>query len=329
MYRLQRLWRPGIFQGGNRKDNYFEGWYFKLVDRSLQDIFAVIPGVSIKGPGSGSHSFIQLLDGKQAISSYFNFKISDFSYHRDRFDVSIGKNRFSSEGMLLDIRQDGKTVKAEISFKDRVGWPGNFFSPGAMGWYTFVPFMECYHGVVSMDHGLEGSLEIDGRSIDLGGGKGYIEKDWGKSFPGGWIWLQSNNFDANDPCSIMLSIARVPWRGRSFTGFICGLLFRDDFYVLATYNGARIENLDYSKGYDRVKASIVLKDLRLEVDASKKQSAQLASPVMGAMDGRINESIDSLIKVSLQKGGKVIIDDTGRCAGSEIVNPEVLDYQKL
>jgi hypothetical protein len=324
MYRLQRIWRPGIFQGGNRKDNYFEGWYFKLVGSRLKNIFAVIPGVSIKG-SSGSHAFIQLLDGKQAVSSYFNFSINDFSYSKDRFDVSIGKNRFSPEKMLLDINQEGKTVKADIGFKNRKEWPGSFFSPGAMGWYSFVPFMECYHGVVSMDHDLEGSLEMDGRSIDLNGGKGYIEKDWGISFPRGWIWLQANNFDKNNPCSIMLSIARIPWRGRSFTGFICGLLCVGDFQVLATYNGARIENMEYSSNHDGVKVSIILKDLRLEVEANKKQGAQLASPVLGAMDGRINESIDSLINVTLLKKDKVIFDDTGRCGGFEIVNPEVLD----
>jgi hypothetical protein len=325
MYRLQRLWRPGIFQGANRKDNYFEGWYFKLVDSRLENIFAVIPGVSIKG-SSGSHAFIQLLDGRRAASSYFNFDINDFSYRKDRFDISIGKSKFSPERMLLDISQEGKTVKANIGFKNRVEWPGSFFSPGAMGWYTFVPFMECYHGVVSMDHDLEGSLEIDGKRIDLSEGKGYIEKDWGDSFPGGWIWLQSNNFDTNDPCSIMLSIARIPWRGKSFTGFICGLLCGDDFHVFATYNGAGIESLDYNSGHDRVKAAIISKDLRLEVDVTKKQGAQLASPVMGAMDGRINESIDSLIKVTLLKNDKVIMADTGRCGGFEIVNPEVLDY---
>jgi hypothetical protein len=276
----------------------------------------------------GSHAFIQLLDGSKAVSSYFNFKISDFSYLKDRFDVSIGKNRFSSDGMKLDISRDGKEVKADISFKNQVEWPGSFLSPGAMGWYSFVPFMECYHGVVSMDHDLEGSLEIDGRSIDFDRGKGYIEKDWGNSFPKGWIWLQANNFDKNDPCSIMLSIARIPWRGRSFTGFICGLLCKNDFYILATYNGARIKNIEYGSSQDRVKVSIVLKDLRLEVDARKKQSAQLASPMMGAMDGRINESIDSLVKVTLLKKNKVIVDDTGRCGGFEIVNPEVLDHKK-
>jgi tocopherol cyclase len=323
MYRLQRLWRAGIFQGVGRKDNYFEGWYFKLVDAKLENMFAVIPGVSLKD--HGSHAFIQLLDGKQAESSYFNFNMEDFSYRKDRFRISIGKNIFSDGRMRLAIKRKDISLKADIMFKNNKGWPGKLISPGAMGWYSFVPFMECYHGVISMDHDLEGSLEINGNIIDLDGGKGYIEKDWGSSFPQGWIWLQSNNFDKDDPCSLMLSIAKIPWRGRSFTGFICGLLHKDDFYIMATYNGAVIENIHNQRDCGRIKIIISRRDLRLEVDARKNKSGKLASPIMGAMEGRINEGLDSVIRVDLFRKDKAIVSDTGRCGGLEMVNTELLD----
>ncbi len=53
------------------------------------------------------------------------------------------------------------------------------------------PAMECYHGVVSMYHLLSGHLEINGDKVDFSGGKGYIEKDWGRSMPSDWIWIQA------------------------------------------------------------------------------------------------------------------------------------------
>lgn len=56
-------------------------------------------------------------------------------------------------------------------------------SPGIMGWYAWVPTMECYHGVVSLDHAISGKLMIEDQAHDFNGGRGYIEKDWGKSFP--------------------------------------------------------------------------------------------------------------------------------------------------
>jgi succinate dehydrogenase/fumarate reductase flavoprotein subunit len=60
----------------------------------------------------------------------------------------------------------------------RVYLPGLSSSfTGTMGWYAFVPAMECYHGVLSFDHLLEGGLELNGQYIDYTGGRGYIEKD--------------------------------------------------------------------------------------------------------------------------------------------------------
>ena len=43
--------------------------------------------------------------------------------------------------MILDL----PNIKGKISFGDLFRWPSNLFSPGIMGPYSFVPFMECYH----------------------------------------------------------------------------------------------------------------------------------------------------------------------------------------
>ena len=63
-----------------------------------------------------------------------------------------------------------------------------------MGPFSFVPFMECYHGIISMDHSIIGELSIKGKKVDFTSGRGYIEKDWGHSFPIGYVWMQSNHF---------------------------------------------------------------------------------------------------------------------------------------
>ncbi|MPN29068.1 hypothetical protein SDC9_176516 [bioreactor metagenome] len=80
---------------------------------------------------------------------------------------------------------------------------------GIMGWYRFVPFMECYHGVVSLTHNLNGKIYINNEVHNFKDGKGYIEKDWGSSMPSAWIWMQSNHFNENNS-SFMLSIANIP-----------------------------------------------------------------------------------------------------------------------
>ena len=52
-----------------------------------------------------------------------------------------------------------------------------------MGWFGWLPIMECYHGVVSLDHAIEGQITMDGNAINLTGGRGYMEKTGGAPFP--------------------------------------------------------------------------------------------------------------------------------------------------
>ena len=52
-----------------------------------------------------------------------------------------------------------------------------------MGWYGYLPTMECFHGILSIDHKLKGALSIDDKKISFNNGRGYIEKDWGRNFP--------------------------------------------------------------------------------------------------------------------------------------------------
>ncbi len=325
-YRVRKTYRPGIFQGRGRLKNYFEGWYFKLADKRTKNIYSVIPGISIPSKLGDSYSFIQIINGRDARSYFFRFDYSDFSYSAKQFEIEIGKNYFSQNRLKLDI--DEGPIRADLRFCGIKPWPSSIFSPGTMGWYAFVPWMECYHSVISMDHEIEGYLNFEKSEIDFSQGRGYIEKDWGVSFPQGWIWLQTNHFDLQGfegkPSSIMLSIARIPWRGRHFKGFLCGLLFDDKFYMFNTYNGSKTISLSYSANH--VEAVLVNRDFEITIHAERRNTATLLSPVMGAMEGRISESIDANINVCLKKknNGETIFASTGCCGGLEIVNPAVL-----
>ena len=45
-----------------------------------------------------------------------------------------------------------------------------------MGPYSFIPFMECYHGILSMNHKILGSLKYNDENISFNEGKGYMER---------------------------------------------------------------------------------------------------------------------------------------------------------
>ena len=193
-----------------------------------------------------------------------------------------------------------------------------------MGWYAYVPKMECKHGLVSLNHQLKGSLNIQSKEINFSGGKGYIEKDYGSSFPESWIWLQSNHFKSEE-ASFFISIAKIPWMGSFFIGHLCILQIAGKCYNFSKYTGAKIQKLSYNKPLLEIHVST--KNYKLEILASYKKDGNLQAPVSGDMNRRIKESIDSEVKVKLydKKKNTIVFQEQGERAGLEIMDA-IFDY---
>ena len=284
--RWRATWNPNMYHGWGKESNYFEGWYFKIVDPAENYAFAIIPGISM-GKDGKSHSFIQLLDGKACKAYYFEYKAADFKPDDQKFSLQLAGNYFSAEKMVLDLPE----LKGEVTFSGNHPWPKMLGAPGIMGWYGFMPFMECYHGVVSVFHKMQGQLDVKGKGVvDFSGGIGYIEKDWGVSFPSAWIWNQTNHFDTDQPINFMASVANIPWLGTHFIGYIVGFLFEGQLYRFATYTGAKMKA---SVKGDEVHLGFKDRRYRLEVIAQKGATGELISPISGNMAGKVNESMQA------------------------------------
>lgn len=187
LYDIKKIWNPSWFQGSLPGKRYFEGWYFKQTDVSGKTIWAFIPGVSLS-PGD-DHSFVQAINGRTGQSWYFRYPIEAFSYSSKSFFIRIGENTFSSSSLNLNLQQKDITINGTLTFTDMVTFNISLIKPGIMGWYRYVPGMECYHGVVSLNHEVNGTLNINHKTLHFDKGKGYIEKDWGISMPKAWIWM--------------------------------------------------------------------------------------------------------------------------------------------
>jgi tocopherol cyclase len=312
---LPRLFRPPVYQGSRHSERYFEGWYFKFVDKAGENIWSVIPGVSFSGD---SHSFIQAIHAGTGNSHYIRFPLEAFSYDRKELLVQIGPNRFTGERVTLDLREDQFQMRGELQLRHPHPFPVTLTAPGIMGWYSYVPFMECYHGVVSMQHGISGSLTVNGSEIDFEGGKGYIEKDWGRSMPSDWIWIQSNHFRQDPGASFMISLARIPWLRGHFPGFLSFLLVEGKLYRFATYNRSQVERVEVTS--EQVSIELKQRKHRLKIEARIRDGGVLKAPRHGAMDREIRESIVSAVELELTgRDGEMIFADTGDYAGLEIV----------
>jgi len=313
--RLRAIWRPDTFQGWGKNKGYFEGWYFKLVSADLTQAWAFIPGVS---HGTDSHAFIQIIDGINATSQYHSFPLEDFKPSSKKFSIRIGENHFSDEEITLDL----PNVSGSVVFSNVAKWQGTFLRPGIMGWYSFVPFMQCNHGLVSLDHRLDGTLIIGNSPLSFDGGKGYIEKDWGSSFPKSWIWTQCNSYTNNSSLSVMASVAHIPWISGSFIGFLALVWDGSKIKLFTTYTGAKMEA---SMNADSVYLKFTDGTGSLEITAWQAPGADLVSPILGNMTGKVNESIGAKHRIIYRSDSHEVLEDEGACAGLEIAgNVEIL-----
>ena len=310
--KLNAFFNPEQFQGWGKKKNYFEGWYFKLISADEKIAFAFIPGIAMDAAGN-QHAFIQVLDGKKQTTVYHKCAINDFITQHKTFSIAIGDNNFSEQQLQLNLPK----IKGTLNFSGNVLWPKPWYSPGIMGPFAFVPFMECYHGIVSMDHIIRGELEIDGATVDFSNGRGYMEKDWGRSFPSAYFWMQSNHF-SEAGISLKCSVAKIPWLRSSFVGFIAGVWLKDRLIRFTTYNQSKLRKSFANE--KEVEIILENKNYLLEILAHRDGSTQLASPINGFMNGRIEESMTSSIAVMLtdKKNNKILLSDTGNNAGLEV-----------
>lgn len=323
---------PFAFRGV-RNRGYFEGWYCKNVTVDGR-AFAFIPGVSYQRDGT-AHAFVQVIRGSDGETAYQRFPLEEFSADGHAFSVSVGPNRFDYTGIEIELPEVFGGIFGRLTYSGARPLQRSLTRPGIMGWYRYVPFMECYHEVGSVDHRIGGELRIGKETFDFSDGRGYLEKDWGTSMPSAWIWMQCNHFSgasvgdespARDPAAIdatgisfMISIARVPWLGSSFPGFL-GFIALPDAPVrtFGTYSGARIRSLSVE---DKTIALVItLGRDTLKIQGHRSTGGTLAAPAGGAMDRRISESVDG--RISLQSIGAdrtTSLDVLGNAAGIEVV----------
>ncbi len=290
----------GDFKGSNKTHSYFEGWYFK--HQSEGHTLALIPGVNFDSSGKKS-AFVQVIT--QEHSWNVSYPYSTFRSSPYGLTIQIGDQLFSSRGVRLNLQAPGLECCGSLRY-------GPLTPPQSdvMGPFRFVPFMECSHGVISMRHTLTGSLSVNGTSIDFNEGTGYIEKDRGSSFPEKYLWVQCNRFPELS-CSIMVSIAKIPFGFISFTGCIAVVCFRGREYRLATYNGVRVLRWNES-GF-----LISQRDYILEAEVLKTSGLALNAPAAGAMSRVIRESASCRVRFRFYRANELLFDMESDEAGFE------------
>jgi len=256
---------------------FFEGWYLK--HQKGNQTISFIPGVHITENGI-KKAFIQIISNDKSYLIDYDYK--DFHASKHRFYIKIGDNIFCDKGIIVNIHTPDINCSGKIYYRH--------LTPPAydiMGPFAIFPKMECNHGIISLHHTLKGFLTINGSIVSFNEGVGYIEKDWGSSFPKSYTWIQCNDFqgvNSNEKRAVMISVADIPFKYLSFQGLIAVVCFRGKEYRFATYNRGKI--------ILHTPRKIILEKgkYRLVTTVKKSPGKSLKAPDAGDMTRFIEES---------------------------------------
>ena len=168
------------YHGADRRGAYFEGWYLK--HQGAEGEFAVIPAFHRDRRGTESAS-IQVVT--RGAGKLFTFPARSFQAWPDRFQVRVGANWFSQEGLHLELEEPGFSLRGDLRYG-----PFHPLTSDIMGPFRFAPGLPCVHGVLSMEHRVDGMVSLNGAPCFFSRGKGYAETDRGRSFPSQYLWTQ-------------------------------------------------------------------------------------------------------------------------------------------
>jgi len=323
---LRKIIKPILFQGNMKSRNYFEGWYYKQVSEDCKRAISLIPGISLSE--NDAHSFILYIyvnkveNNKKIIrTGFLRYPLEAFKFDNGHSSIQIKENVFSESGISVKLSDDDLNIEGDLKFGPFTPIKRSIIAPNIMGFFAYIPKMECYHGIVSMTHKVSGNLSINGELLEFEGGSGYIEKDWGTSFPEKYVWVQCNNFN-NKNTSIAFSIADIPFLGRAFPGFFANLIIGSEEYRFATYNRSKIKILEITEK----KIVILFENSKatLHVEAKFDAAGELAAPEQGRMEKIIKEGLSGSVTYSLyDKLNRVSQEDIGQMAGIEITGQQI------
>ena len=297
-----------------KKKNYFEGWYYKNVTVDKKWTISIIPGISYSK--EKDCAFIQVIESINHKSYYIEYDIDDVVIHQNPVGIQIKNNYFYEDYIDLDIHTAELELTGFLYYSEQTKLKKTAYAPTIMGPFSYLP-MECYHSIISMHHYIDGVLSLNQTEIDFEDGIGYIEKDYGTSFPKEYTWIQTNTLEKDNlnykKVSLFFSVAEIPTYFGHFNGFIAVFYLNNKEYRFTTYNGSKLIRITKNNGIYKY----VLKsgNKKLLIRIKPRNGLKLRSPKLGVMDDTVLESLDSVCHVTLYQKKKVLFQQKMRNTG--------------
>lgn len=295
--------RHTYFHGTKAVCSFFEGWYFK--HQTDAHTLILIPAFHCDQRGRTSGSMQVILDDA---SHYVTFSPQDFEAETGRLHIRLGQSIFSEKGCRIHLDAPGLKLRGHLYY-------GSFQKPfrSFMGPFARLP-LPCYHEVLSLFHNLRGRILVNGEIWDFSGGFGYLEKDWGHSFPDSYLWLQCSQKEQSRADSFLLTIAGLGDSAHPLKACSSLILHKGKQYRLSTWQGARLLRYNGRRialRQGRYLLQVILppgSGRSLSAEESTDSSVPLKAPLAGKLERTIQEKARCPMRCQLYRGGHKILD---------------------
>jgi tocopherol cyclase len=239
--------------------DFFEGWYFRVTLPKIGESFAFMYSIEDplgKSDRSGGAAQILGIDEQHLICAFPD--VSKFWAAKDELALGHwGETNLTIEPQLLAIDEFDRQITEGYQVTATLH-QGALPSQDCRWCYHTVPVyswgqpqqtQQATAGILSylpifepgwqilMAHGLAtGWIEWRGERYEFTNAPAYSEKNWGRSFPQKWFWVNCNSFDETVGLAITAGGGRrkVLWMTEE-VGLV-GIHYRDRFYEFVPWN---------------------------------------------------------------------------------------------
>jgi tocopherol cyclase len=285
--------KPTQLKGKFKKRNFFEGWFHKIYSAKHQTSFVIIYGYTT-GNSYDKFGFIQFLIPNKNVEIYY-FSKNEISYNPKNHSVQMGSNILS----LKEIKINLKDIYMDLNLSDNL--PISSFK-NSMGYAYFIPTLPCYHSVLNKSHLISGEINLFNNNYLLDNDLGYMEKNWGTSFPEKYFWIQAVE-PHNPNVSLLFSQAEIKWMGKSFIKHVGHLRINGEELDLRTLT---LFNVSYNNTIpENITITIKSKQIKLEMRFSVAKKYMFKGPLKGKLSRDILHHSDSQIDLKIYQNAEM------------------------
>jgi hypothetical protein len=276
---IRRL-HPTLLQGDITKNNYFEGWFQKIFVPKKNTSIVLIYGIAT-GNELTKTGFIQLfVPGHEVI--HMDFPQHEITLSKRKHEVNFGLNYFSSNRIHIE----DKRVELDVEI---IPQATKALKKNSMGNFYLVPGLPCYHSVLQINSSVKGIVKINNELIHFDRSTGYLEKNWGSSFPEKYFWMHAQD-PLNATNQVLYSQAEIKWRNKTFIKHVGFIQLNGKSIDLRKIRRKHI--VCHVSNSNQLEISIDPIGIALNFDLGDANNTSFNSPREGKMTNKIIHNID-------------------------------------